>query len=71
MSSRPQDALMWRKSKASGSGNCVEVAASDRMVYVRDSKAPTRPVLTFTQDEWTAFLTGVQDGEFTLKALGS
>ena len=39
-------------------------AASDVRVLVRDSKNPDGPVLTFTPDEWQAFLTGAQAGEF-------
>lgn len=35
-------------------------------VMVRDSKNPTGPALTFTRDEWRAFLGGVQDNEFNI-----
>lgn len=61
---------LWRKSRASGSGNCVEVATTGELVYVRDSKFPDGPTLEFTVDEWTAFLTGVHQGEFSATALG-
>ena len=56
----------WRKSTRSGSsGNCVEVADNlPGVVAVRDSKDKTGPVLTFTPDEWQAFVGGVKDGEF-------
>lgn len=62
---------VWRKSIRSGNGNaCVEVADNlvDELgvVLVRDSKDRTGPVLSFTRAEWTAFLAGVTDGEFTL-----
>lgn len=53
----------WRKSSASGTGNCVEVRCGDT-VRVRDSKDPSGPVLTFTLAEWSAFLAGVRAGEF-------
>lgn len=34
------------------------------MVGVRDSKDQSGPTLTFTRDEWDAFLSGVHNGEF-------
>jgi hypothetical protein len=70
MSNRPQDGLLWRKSRASGSGNCVEVAGAGGLIYVRDSKeSPAGPALAFSLPEWTAFLIGVRDGEFNLEEL--
>jgi uncharacterized protein DUF397 len=57
----------WRKasrSNGNGGNNCVEVAFLDNGVAVRDSKDKLGPVLTFTADEWKAFLGGVRDGEF-------
>ncbi|WP_344383533.1 DUF397 domain-containing protein [Streptomyces thermolineatus] len=50
--------LAWFKSSYSGGegGDCVEVAASPGAVHVRDSKDRTGPVLSFTADEWAAFV---------------
>lgn len=47
----------WRKSSYSGgaSGNCVEVAAADRTVAIRDSKDPKGPVLAFGPNDWQRF----------------
>jgi hypothetical protein len=47
----------WRKSSYSGgaSGNCVEVAAADRIVAVRDSQDPKGPVLAFASNDWQRF----------------
>lgn len=51
-------------------GGCVAVAAlSDGGVAVRDEKTAAGPVLTFTANEWAAFLAGVRDGEFDGVAL--
>ncbi|MEV4708334.1 DUF397 domain-containing protein [Actinoplanes sp. NPDC049316] len=56
----------WFKSSYSdGASNCVEVAfADDRTVGLRDSKDREGPVLEFNRGEWTAFIKGVQSGEF-------
>lgn len=61
--------LRWRKSSYSGNGggNCVEVAARDGMILVRDSKEHGRgPVHRYTAAEWRAFVARVRDGEFDL-----
>jgi hypothetical protein len=56
--------LQWRRSTRCGSSACVEVAIGRGSVLVRDSKNPDGPVLTFTADEWSAFVAGVTAGEF-------
>jgi hypothetical protein len=61
--SEPAD-LVWRKSTASGGGNCVEVAFTEDAVHVRTSRQPSGPSLSFTISEWSAFLTGARNGEF-------
>jgi hypothetical protein len=58
---------VWRKSsRSSGNGGqCVEVASNlPGIVAVRDSKDPDGVVLTFSADEWRAFLSGARAGEF-------
>ncbi|PZG16955.1 DUF397 domain-containing protein [Nonomuraea aridisoli] len=62
------DNAQWHKSSASGdNGQCVEVATNlPGIVAVRDSKNPHGPALIFTPGEWTAFLTGVDRGEFDI-----
>ncbi|WP_219418279.1 DUF397 domain-containing protein [Pseudonocardia nigra] len=57
---------LWRKSSFSGNlGNCVEVAALDNgEVALRNSRFPTGPALVFTPAEWSAFVGGVENGEF-------
>ena len=58
----------WRKSSRSGGngGACVEVAAIDRRVAVRDSKNPNGPKLGFTPGSWDAFLVDAKRGRYDL-----
>ena len=59
-------AASWTKSSYSqGQNNCVEVAQVPGWVGVRDSKlGASSPVLVFTEDEWSAFVSGAKAGEF-------
>lgn len=59
-----QAGIVWRKSTASESGNCVEVAFFGESVLMRHSQEHSERVLTFSLAEWTAFVTGVHLGEF-------
>jgi hypothetical protein len=56
----------WRKSSFSGyQGNCVEVAELESgEIAVRNSRFPQDAALIFTPAEWTAFVSGVGNGEF-------
>jgi hypothetical protein len=54
----------WRKSSYCGSSACVEVAESNGAFLVRDSKNEGGPVLSFTAEEWSAFVAGVKADEF-------
>ena len=55
----------FRKSSFCGGGACVEVARSADGFLLRDSKDPDSPVLTFTIEEWSDFVSGVRAGEFS------
>jgi Domain of unknown function (DUF397) len=59
-----QAGIVWRKSTASVTGDCVEVAFVGESVLLRHSRESSGRVLTFSLPEWTAFLTGVHLGEF-------
>ena len=63
---RPGSGSRWTKSSLSyACGNCVEVASlPGGGIGVRNSRDSGGPVLTFTPDEWHAFLGGVRNGEF-------
>ena len=69
-SEQPADTDHFRKSSYSGAAGCVQIAfAANGAVLLRDSKAPLAATLTFTRDEWVAFLAGVHNGEFEPPAL--
>lgn len=58
------NSVQWHKSTRCGSNACVEVAKRNDEYLVRDSKNPNVAPLSFTADEWTAFVEGVAAGEF-------
>jgi hypothetical protein len=55
---------IFRKSSYSNNAGCVEIAFVSGNVLMRDSKDVNGPVLSFKPHEWSAFLSGVRDGEF-------
>lgn len=59
------DHLNWRKSSRCGNTTCVEVAADQTAVYVRDSKNLGQAPLGFTYDDWSAFLENVAAGTYS------
>ena len=54
----------WRRSSSCAAGECVEVAAQDGMVLLRDSKNPQAGVHRYSVDEFQAFVRGCRAGEF-------
>jgi len=57
----------WFKSTRSGdNGACTEVKDEGDLIYLRDSKDPTGPVVGFTRAEFRAFIEGVKGGEFDM-----
>lgn len=60
----------WRKSSVcSEANNCVEVRFHGDRVQLRDSKEPHGALLSFTVEEWEAFLSGVALGEFGIEGI--
>ncbi|MFD3975213.1 DUF397 domain-containing protein [Streptomyces cyaneofuscatus] len=57
----------WRKSTYSGGdqGECLEFADGHATVPVRDSKTPAGPVLAFSPQGWTRFVTAVKGDELS------
>jgi hypothetical protein len=58
---RPQ--LDWRKSSFCASGECLELASSDDVFFVRNSTDP-RKVISCNAEELAAFAKGLAAGEF-------
>jgi hypothetical protein len=58
-------ALQWLKAERSqADGMCVEVAPYAGGVALRDSKCPADGALTYSRDEFAAFVDGCRKGEF-------
>jgi hypothetical protein len=56
--------LIWRKSSRSGaSGGCVEVAASDSLVLVRDSHNQSGTVLEVKPAQWLGLVRRIKNEE--------
>lgn len=59
----------WVKGSRSSATNCVECAREGGAVLVRNSKNPDGATITFTKDEWTAFVDSVRGGELGYEQL--
>ena len=57
--------IAWRKSTASNSGACVEVAVIDGSVLVRDSMNQTGPILRLSPTGWDTLLARARVGDAT------
>jgi uncharacterized protein DUF397 len=51
----------WRKSTASDSGGCIEVAAGPGLVLIRDSKDRGGAILGVSSVAWSYFLDGMHN----------
>jgi ABC-type amino acid transport substrate-binding protein len=61
------DRVDWRKSSFCAATGCVEVARIvSGSVLVRDSKMPNGSALSYSPEEWSAFIAGAKAGEFDL-----
>ena len=56
--------LTWRVALRCNGGACIRVAPYENQVIIGDSKKPEGPVLTYSRDEWHAFVDGVREGDF-------
>ena len=54
----------WQRSTRCSGGTCIEVAKVADQYLIRDSKRPDAATLSFSEDEWLAFVDGINAGEF-------
>jgi Domain of unknown function (DUF397) len=59
--------IAWRKSTASNSGDCVQVAVVDGSVLIRDSANPNGVVLRLLPAAWSAFMARARGEDFGLR----
>jgi hypothetical protein len=56
--------ISWLRASFCGANECIEVAADDGAIMIRDSKNPDSGALRYSKAEWLAFVTGIKAGEF-------
>lgn len=61
---KPTGDPAWRRAPRCTSGTCVEVAKVADRYLIRDSKNPDSGPLSFSGDEWDAFVSGVKGDAF-------
>jgi hypothetical protein len=54
----------WQRSQHCNGGSCVEIAKVGDRYLVRDGKDPDASPLSFSVDEWSAFVEGVKRDDF-------
>jgi hypothetical protein len=59
--------LVWRKSSASGTSQCVEIAFSESSIFVRDSKDPNGVILSVPKPVWAEFLQGAKGNDYDIR----
>jgi len=53
--------ITWHKaSRSVGNGECVEISSHPGLVWIRDSKNPEGPVLSYPADAFRTFLDAVK-----------
>jgi hypothetical protein len=56
-------AVFWRVPRKCNGGACVRVALVNGFVLIGDSKYPDGPVLSYTREEFEAFVESVKSGD--------
>lgn len=56
--------LTWRTALSCDGGECVQVAADQNVVLMRNSRQPGGPLLEYTVEEWHEFVSGIKKGDF-------
>lgn len=58
------DHSLYKISSKCSTGACVGVAFLDEKISVKNTSDDTQPSVTFTREEWQAFIAGVKNQEF-------
>jgi hypothetical protein len=58
-----QGDIGWRRGSGCDTNTCVEVAAADGLLWLRNTARP-EVMLAFTVDEWQVFRRAILAGEF-------
>jgi predicted secreted Zn-dependent protease len=61
---RDHKSLTWRTALNCDGGSCVEVAADQNVIWIRNSRQPDGPLLQYTPEEWHEFASGIKKGDF-------
>jgi Domain of unknown function (DUF397) len=57
--------ISWRKaSRSVGNGECVELSSASGRIFIRDSKAPDGPVLSYHAEAFRFFLAAAKEDVF-------
>lgn len=59
--STPELALFKSSYSSSSGEDCVEVAATEQVIHVRDSEGVTRPHFAVRRDHWTEFVVSMSE----------
>jgi hypothetical protein len=59
-----EPAMVWVKSTFCADNACLETAAVESDVAVRDGKNVEKPFLRFSRTDWNAFVENVAAGEY-------
>lgn len=61
---RSHDNITWHTALSCESGACVEVAANQNTILIRNSRQPDGPLIEYTPEEWHEFVSGIKKGDF-------
>jgi len=57
--------LAWRKARRSANnGACVELAAANGQILIRDSQDQNGPVMKYSECSWDLFIANAKMGQF-------
>lgn len=56
--------LSWLVARKCNGGHCVMVAAQDDQIVIGSSKHRDGPIISYSREEWAAFVEGIRQGDF-------